>query len=725
MIKFSFSAYLLLLSVAPTFAQQNSGNPPWKHPNLFIDQAEIEAVKTKVLAQEKPWSPAYEMLITDAEQALDSPAFSVVNQGPKGNSIYEYLTERPYCGWEPAESPCGGRCCDGPGMFYGADLIWNYKGWSPADKGDFLHWTKDITLEAANRRHKNNFENWRVAFVMAGASLLEDENLMSSAIGHFKENIDDQVNRDGAMIHELGRTNSLDYSLYAVLAMVQAAETAAHYGEDLYRYKNSDQRGLESVLDYHAPFASGMKSWPHQQITAYSGANTWVYEFGYARFRKPAYKAVLDHWERPMYDERNMGPVSLTHGLREESWPMHRIDPGPLAGSDGVKLADINGNGLLDLVTGFEEGGKSRIYLHPGQGMADQPWDHVTLPSPDVEDAVFVDLDDNGIMDVVTASEGNTNKILFHWAPDNVEDYLEADQWQSQSVPAVDGLSAWMFAVPADMDQRHGQDIIIGSKRKRDQEGQDRGFVGWLEAPEHPRDVTAWKFHSLTRAGWIMTIKLADMNEDGHQDILISDRKYSTQSGVRWLENPGPHTDAFYSTWSSHMIGVEEGEPMFLEWADINGDGLRDVIVPDLTRHLALFKQTRANGNRWEKYNVPYPAWAGSRGKAVAAGDLDLDSQADIVLSFEEDGRQASLSYEDYKASGKHSVIWGSYGGESAGWIFNKVSSLKGRKFDLVTLIDLDGDGDLDILTNDENEEGDGLGVVWYENPFSHKMPGN
>jgi hypothetical protein len=38
-------------------------------------------------------------------------------------------------------------------------------------------------------------------------------------------------------------------------------------------------------------------------------------------------------------------------------------------------------------------------------------------------------------------------------------------------------------------------------------------------------------------------------------------------------------------------------------------------------------------------------------------------------------------------------------------------------KFDLVRLLDLDGDGDLDVLANDEQEAGRGLGVLWYENP--------
>ena len=38
-----------------------------------------------------------------------------------------------------------------------------------------------------------------------------------------------------------------------------------------------------------------------------------------------------------------------------------------------------------------------------------------------------------------------------------------------------------------------------------------------------------------------------------------------------------------------------------------------------------------------------------------------------------------------------------------------------GVKFDLVELVDLDGDGDLDAITC---EEVDNLGVFWFENPL-------
>src|SRR5688572_13962772 len=46
-------------------------------------------------------------------------------------------------------------------------------------------------------------------------------------------------------------------------------------------------------------------------------------------------------------------------------WPRHIIDDG-LKGADGVRLADVNGDGKLDVITGWEEAGAIRVCLHPG-----------------------------------------------------------------------------------------------------------------------------------------------------------------------------------------------------------------------------------------------------------------------------------------------------------------------------------------------------------------------
>jgi hypothetical protein len=406
-------------------------------------------------------------------------------------------------------------------------------------------------------------------------------------------------------------------------------------------------------------------------------------------------------------------------GQVHSPWQRHSLDTNPPSGSDGVKLADVNGDGYPDMVTGFEEDGVSRIYLHPGAaGVKKDSWEYVELPSPNVEDAFLIDLDGNGIIDLVTASEGNTNQITFHWAPDRREDYMNASLWKSQNVPATNGLAAWMFVISADMDHKHGLDLVVGSKRKKGDRGDDRALIGWLRCPSNPRDIDQWTFHPLSSAGWVMSLVLADWNGDGHTDILLSDRKNSSRKGVRWLENPGIETEDFFKEWKSHPIGHTIQEPMFLSVYDLNNDGLKDIVVPDMYRGLVFLEQTKPH--EWKEHLVTYPSWAGPRGKSVAIGDLNQDGRPEIVLSFEEEGNVAQLPYETYAKNGVFSVIAGTYEKHpfSGKWTFSTISDLKGRKFDLVNLIDLDGDGDLDVLTNDENEEDTGLGIVWYENPL-------
>ena len=50
----------------------------------------------------------------------------------------------------------------------------------------------------------------------------------------------------------------------------------------------------------------------------------------------------------------------------------------------------------------------------------------------------------------------------------------------------------------------------------------------------------------------------------------------------------------------------------------------------------------------------------------------------------------------------------------SGKWNATDIGGSEGSKFDLMEAIDLDADGDLDLLTC---EEVSNLGVVWYENP--------
>jgi hypothetical protein len=324
--------------------------------------------------------------------------------------------------------------------------------------------------------------------------------------------------------------------------------------------------------------------------------------------------------------------------------------------------------------------------------------------SPDVEDAVFFDADGDGALDVISSTEGDSRRILVHWAPPHAR-YAMEHEWKTETLFS-DG-SQWMFAAPMDVDRRRGLDLIVGGKN-------ERAAVGWLESPAQPRDVRSWKFHRLSEAGWIMSVLVRDMNGDGRPDILLTDRR-GPLAGVRWLENPGADAPALHGPWRNHPIGARGREAMLIDAADLDGDGVAEIVVPHYLEGdygLSIFRlRPGSSGDDWTESAVRYPALAG-RPKAAAVGDIDRDGRPDVVLSAEE----ARL--------GKRGIVWLRFRDSpfNPEWDAFDVAGPEGVKFDLNLLVDVDADGDLDIVNTEENDNAAGgnagLGIVWYENPL-------
>ncbi len=378
---------------------------------------------------------------------------------------------------------------------------------------------------------------------------------------------------------------------------------------------------------------------------------------------------------------------------RGSPWPLHVIDD-TSRGADGVRLADANRDGLPDIVTGWEEGGVVRLYLNPGPRKARQPWPAVTVGRVrSVEDAVLADLDSDGAMDVVSCCEGRTRSVFVHWAPKKPEDILDPTAWHTEPFPTLRGKAMWMFALPLQIDGRDGIDLVVGAK------GRD-AKIGWLQAPPDPRKLPDWTWHPLYDAGWIMSLIALDVDGDGDLDILASDRK-GKRRGCLWLENPGPGLRQ-RDPWPEHRIGVGDREVMFITTCDLDRDGLTDILAATRGHELLYYRRTTAKPPKWETHVITLPPDTGT-GKAVAVADINLDGRPDIVFTCEH-------------ARGKSGVVWLSYRRSpfERQWQAHEISGPRGTKYDLVVPIDLDADGDPDILTCEEAEN---LGVIWHENP--------
>lgn len=385
-------------------------------------------------------------------------------------------------------------------------------------------------------------------------------------------------------------------------------------------------------------------------------------------------------------------------------WKRNVIDSA-FSGADGVRLADVNGDRLPDIATGWEEGGFTKVYLHPGLDLVRQKWPSVIAGKTlDVEDAVLADLDLDGNVDVISSTEGDTKKVFVHWAPSQAKDYLDSSKWESQVLPASEIDIQWMFAYPVQLDGLNGPDLVLGSKGKE-------AKIGWFQAPINPRNLDQWTWHPISPATWIMSIFMKDMDGDGDLDILTSDRKPGPSNGVRWLENPG-NAKKQQEEWPSHFIGCEGLEVKFIDTGDLDGDGLEDVVATESTnQQIVWMKRLDTQGLNWERYTIDIPKLTG-RGKAVKIGDINGDGKPDLAHTTEAspEGRKSGVFWLSYRDNPSESQ-----------WDWHNISGPEGYKYDRIELVDLDEDGDLDLLTCEENYGSDskGLGVIWYENPLN------
>ncbi len=363
-----------------------------------------------------------------------------------------------------------------------------------------------------------------------------------------------------------------------------------------------------------------------------------------------------------------------------KEWKVHSIDHEG-QGADGVRFADVNGDGLLDITSGWEEAGESRVYIHPGVANVKKPWPKVVVgQTGPVEDAVFCDLDGDGSFDVISASE-NMN-IYIHWAPKNRGDYMDNSAWQTEPIPLSMGVQKWMITIPLQIDGKNGPDILAAGKGDN---------VVWFESPPNARDLSQWKMHVITdKSGWMMGFMATDMDRDGDQDVLLGVR--TINKGVKWLENPGvgPQQEIF---WNVHDVGEPGSSAGFVEATDIDHDGFIDVIAPLMeAKAMWIFRGLAKDSQKWQIIEIDLP---NTNNKGIAVGDIDLDGKQEIVVAYEY-AVMCILKHD---------------GNIEGHWTYEKIAS--GGKFDDVTLYDVDNDGDLDAFTTDER----GLQVIWCENP--------
>ncbi len=293
------------------------------------------------------------------------------------------------------------------------------------------------------------------------------------------------------------------------------------------------------------------------------------------------------------------------------------------------------------------------------------------------------DLDGDGDIDVLSASAGSTDDRVTWY--ENTDGNGAFSTGTDITTSEIGGPTA---VFTADLDGDGDADVLSAS--------QDNARIAWFENNgsglfSAAQDVAA-PGGSEDAARSVFAV---DLDGDGDLDVLAAIGGDPT-SRVTWYENTG-------GTFSAGVdITTAVDGPRSVYAADLDGDGDPDVLsASGFDDRIAWYQNTGGTFATGTDIASPAKGNGADSASAVYAIDLDGDGDIDVLSASGFDDR--IVWYENTDGNGTFST-----GTEIA-------SPPNGNPADgaeAVYAIDLDGDGDADVLSASSGDDR----IVWYEN---------
>lgn len=331
-----------------------------------------------------------------------------------------------------------------------------------------------------------------------------------------------------------------------------------------------------------------------------------------------------------------------------------------------------------------------------GMSFTAQPIGHSSSEPPWITHLTIADLDKKG-RPVIIVCDARANQVsCIRRLPTG--EYVETPLGQPIAGP--------VHAAVVDIDGDDDLDILVASMGIVIPSDARTGAVVLLEndgAGHFTNRVLLDKTYRVT------DVEVADLDGDGDLDLVVGQFGYF-EGQVQWRENQGD------GKYASHVL-LDLAGTIHTPIADLDGDKKPDIaalVSQDWEEVHAFFNQGQGKFAVRILYGSTNKDY-GSSGLTVA--DLDRDGDMDIIYT-NGDG----FDYSTPGARPWHGVQWLENDGHGK-FTFHRVGSLPGAYSPLV--IDLDGDGDLDIVAtsgfNDWNKP-DAVALAWFENDGGMKF---
>ena len=407
------------------------------------------------------------------------------------------------------------------------------------------------------------------------------------------------------------------------------------------------------------------------------------------------------------------------------SWREHIIDDletggVPIAGSDGLQMADLDLDGIEDIVSVHESDteydGVADGHIRLAFGTEDpQRWVLATLAEGEeagaAEDASVADVNGDGYPDIVAACEFE-HLIYFQ----NPGKDARTARWERIIPSAASGRGSYIRVFFADLDGDGRPEVVAPNKGSQSGPSTETTLraISWYRIDGDPLDDQSWKEHELTRVAVPINSRPVDLDQDGDLDILAASR---AEARLFWFENLGGPELRFEE--HSIEISAPEGYGRFrvtgfmFGFLDFNLDGRLDVLLSEGRHHVIWLEQPEGKTESWRMHRIGTMKPDSATGFTLA--DIDGDGDADIYCGSYSQGPRDRDGAEVTASMALGRLAWFENPGSVAGeWVRHDITRRKRGMFDMAFARDVDGDGDLDFVgTRGNSVPYDG--VYWLE----------